>query len=534
MTEGRWRDPRLAAGAFGLAVVVAVPVILYLNRDQWFFLDEWDFLSTRQLTSPASLLRPHNEHWYTVPIVLYRLVFRLVGLHHYWPYQVLTVSAHLVAAVLIRVVMRRAGVSPWLATVAATVFVYFGTGRENIGWAFQVGFTAPLAFGLVHLLLVDHDGRVDRRDVAGMGFGVLGLMCSSVGVTMVPAVAAAVLLRRGWRPALLHASVLGAVYLTWFGFHGQVASSGSAASPSELARFARNAIEETLRGLGQAPAVGVGLALVLVLGTGLRLARSGDQDARATYAGTAGLMVGAASFIALSGYGRAHLSPEPASRYMYLIAAMVLPAIALAATDIARHWRPATLAVGALLLLGLPGNIGALEPTGVVRYTLGARDPVLVMAATPTPPGSPRSMRPLPLAAPGMTLGWLRDAAAGGRIPHPRPGSMSLQPSMRLAMSIEQVNGDGTPRQCVVKRGDGPITALRGELLRVLASGAAVAGAGPLVGAQMAYYSASVSPQAFDTLDRPEVRLLVVTDRVQLSVRGPEAGTRVLRCAAAL
>ncbi len=74
--------------------------------------------------------------------------------------------------------MRRAGVGPWLATAAAGSFVLFGPGSEDIVWAFQIGFTGALAFGLVQLCLCDHDGGIGRRDVLGVGAGLLALMCS--------------------------------------------------------------------------------------------------------------------------------------------------------------------------------------------------------------------------------------------------------------------------------------------------------------------------------------------------------------------
>ena len=50
-------------------IVVAFPYVLYQGRQQWFVLDDWDFLSDRQLTSVSDLMRSHNGHWSTIPIV---------------------------------------------------------------------------------------------------------------------------------------------------------------------------------------------------------------------------------------------------------------------------------------------------------------------------------------------------------------------------------------------------------------------------------------------------------------------------------
>src|ERR1700746_3482052 len=95
--------------------------------------------------------------------------------------------------------MRRAGVRPWIATITAGAFVFFGSGAEDILVAFQITFVGALAFGLVQLLLAAQDARRAGRDWFGLLAGLAALMCSGVGITMVAIVGAAVLLRRGLR-----------------------------------------------------------------------------------------------------------------------------------------------------------------------------------------------------------------------------------------------------------------------------------------------------------------------------------------------
>ena len=48
--------------------------------------------------------------------------------------------------------MRRHGVGPWVAAIAAGAFVLFGPGEQNIIWAFQIGFTGSVTFGLAELV----------------------------------------------------------------------------------------------------------------------------------------------------------------------------------------------------------------------------------------------------------------------------------------------------------------------------------------------------------------------------------------------
>ena len=47
--------------------------------------DERDFLSDRNVMSPHDLPRPDNGHWLTLPTLVYRLLWRTVGLNSYKP-----------------------------------------------------------------------------------------------------------------------------------------------------------------------------------------------------------------------------------------------------------------------------------------------------------------------------------------------------------------------------------------------------------------------------------------------------------------
>jgi hypothetical protein len=97
---------RAAAVVFAFAVLVAGVLYVRIGARNWFFLDEWDFLADRSLTSVRDLLEPHNEHWSTLPIIAYRIQFKLFGLRSYVPYVVPVVALHLAAASLLRAIMR--------------------------------------------------------------------------------------------------------------------------------------------------------------------------------------------------------------------------------------------------------------------------------------------------------------------------------------------------------------------------------------------------------------------------------------------
>ena len=209
------RERRYALVVFAAVIVFAGLISMWFGRHRWFRGDEWVFLTSRDAGDIDGLLRGHNGHWSTLPVIEWRLLYNIFGLDSYRPYQVVVVAMHLVAAVLLRVTMRRAGVNPWIATTAAGAFALLGAGYKDIIWAFQVGFVGALVFGLLHLILADHDGPPGRRDVLGLAAGLAGLMCAGVAVALVAAVGVATLLRRGWRAALLHTVPLVAIYVVW-------------------------------------------------------------------------------------------------------------------------------------------------------------------------------------------------------------------------------------------------------------------------------------------------------------------------------
>jgi hypothetical protein len=376
-TPTEWRAPadrsdRLALIAFGVVLVVALVLFLVLGRHRWFFLDEWDFLVERRAGSVTDLLRPHNEHWSTVPILAYRVLYGVFGLRTYVPYQLTSILLHLTVAVLVLVVIRRSGVRPWIATAAASLFALFGTGSEDIVWAFQMAWSASLVFGLTHLILADHDGPVDRRDWLGIAAGLAGLLCSGVAVAMTIAVGIAVLIRRGWRLALLHTAPLGAVYVLWWLTNARDSYGQANAVVSNVAHWAWIGTKGTFDGLGQVPGAGIALGVLLVAGLVVAWWGTDLGELRRRAAAPAALLVGALAFLVISGVGRASaLGPSIArqGRYMHVLAALTLPALAVAADALVRRWRLAVPVVAVLLVIGIPGNIEALSEYPAVDHT---------------------------------------------------------------------------------------------------------------------------------------------------------------------
>jgi hypothetical protein len=180
------------------------------------------------------------------------------------------------------------------------------------------------------------------------------MLFSGVAVTMVAVVGLSTLVRRGWRVALLHTVPLGALYLAWLLVIGRDGERLPPTRPTrtEIARFVALGVQATFGGLGPLPGIGVALAAILVVGSVLG-ARGAGAALRDRFAEPLALLAGAAIFLVITGYGRAGKlffnpggGPENAraSRYVYLVAAMVLPALAVAADSIIRRWRLLTAA----------------------------------------------------------------------------------------------------------------------------------------------------------------------------------------------
>lgn len=463
------RDPRSALVGFVVVEALAAVLWVWLGRRQWFSTDEWDFLAARDGGDVSDLLRPHNEHWSTVPILAFRLLYHLFGLHSYVPYLLVVVALHLGAVALLRVIMRRSGVGPWLATAASSSMALFGSGSFNITFAFQIGFCGSLIFGLTHLLLADHDGPLNGRDVLGAAAGLLAVMCSGVGVVMVGVAGLACLIRRGPVAALVHTVPAGAAFVLWVATSGRD-RYGSRASLSEVLRFAVTNVRATFAAVGDLPGVGVALAVVLVVGCGVLAATVPRTDLRRTVGGPAALLVGAGAFALTTGIGRGAENVDAtlgagASRYLHITAMLVLPALAMAANALVRRWRYLRLPLLLLLVAGIPGNVAGVRDLDKVDpfetdYRLG----MLTAARLPIASALPRSTPVEPVFAPLVTFGWLRDTAASGRLPspHPKPTSDGIA---ALTLNLALRDFAPTPRTECVPVGRAPLALEMGRIL---------------------------------------------------------------------
>jgi hypothetical protein len=413
---------------FGAAEVTALFVWLHISRNAWFDLDEWDFLVQRRAGDLGDLFRPHNGHWTTLPILVYRFFYATFGLRTYFPYRFLAIVLYLVSAALLLVVIRRTGVNPWIATAAASLYAFFGFGWANIIRGFQITLTGSVVFGLAHLLLTDHDGPVDRRDGAGIVAGFAGLLCSGLAVLMVVIVGIAALFKRGWRVALLHTAPFFGVYLVWLVTIGRTGGGGIYNSdPATIGRIAWDGWSVSADRLAPA-GHGLLLAIVLVAGFAVAVVARRRAAALGQLVVPVTMFVTAAVFLGMSAaFNRRNITFERAfatqERYVSVAALLMIPALAVAVDALVRRWRWLLPIALVLLIAAIPRNLdyASNSQRGYDFVYAGTRLTVVTLAESPFLQSAPRTLEPERSRSWRITAAWLRDAAADGKVPRGKP-----------------------------------------------------------------------------------------------------------------
>jgi len=428
---------------FAVVVVIAIAIFFRIGMRSWFRWDDWDFLANRTAGDLHGLLVPHGDHWSAVPILTYRVLWQFFGLE-FAAYLFTAIALHVVSAVLLWVVIRRAGAGPWIATAAASLFALFGVGYENTAFLFGLNFGGwPVVFGLLYLILADHDGPFDRRDWLGLFAGLGAIASSGVGVAMVVAVGVATLMRRGRRAAVAHVLPLAALYVGWYLAFANKEATGS--TVSDVVRFIVDAGSGIFLELGQSYVAAIALVVVLIVGLELAWQPLKREELRVRASLPFGLLIGALAFLAITGYNRSGL-PGTArlSHYMDAAAVMVLPALAVAAQTIARRVPKLALVVPLVFLVGIPGNLAALED-GVDAQEAFAEHQERLMLTVPRTSlaaNTQRDLVPEPIFSSPASIGWLRTGLASGRLPTPpKHPPVTLDGEIELRLSLQQTNG---------------------------------------------------------------------------------------------
>ena len=361
--SGPWRrlvppEPR-APWVVSATIIVAAGIYLFvLASSLWFLLDDWAFLLHRRVSffGDLNLLDPHNDHWSLIPILVFRFMFHVVGMHSYLPYVALTIGLHLGICIALWVALRRFGAYPWVCALTLAAAAFIGPGVNDVLWDFQIGFLTPNLLALVSILLVDRGDALPRRPVLLWALGTAAVMCSGAGVIAVIWVAAYTLLRRGWRPAIVVASVPAAVYLVWYAGFGRGKGIAPPTPPEWIVPYMLRGMTNTWDRMLHVPWSGTVVAVLLLASTLVR-----SEHKRLQKFAAASMLGWAANWFVLAisrgGFG---IISALQTRYLYVSILFTLPAVALTLQllwdALQRHWQVRAvvwLAMGvALISLG--------------------------------------------------------------------------------------------------------------------------------------------------------------------------------------
>jgi hypothetical protein len=400
--------------------VAGLVVIMVMQTGQWFFFDEWAFLRP----GGSGLFTAHVGHWSAAPTLIYDTLINVFGLESYIPYALCVTVLHLSAAHLIWRIALLCKVNPWIAMTMTTVFVFLGSGSENILWAFQIGFVGALVFGLLAFLLAMTPKPSVGRFVAITALSLFSLTWSGTSLPLVAATAALLFARAGWRKATVYAGINALVYLAWyipFALHAGPDTGGLALHKLFIAmpEFIGVMLIFGFGSVFPVPVVGFLLLLAVAVWIIVLLVKR----RRIPHSLPAFILLGAAILFALlSAYSRAAMSVGSgrSSRYVYLIVLLLIPVLGLALSRLARdrtRW-VAAISVALLLLAGYQGYVLGMSATEQSAIELGSQR--LLSAALELHrqgvPGLNPDAIPDPRWAPDLSLRQLTELYDEGKI----------------------------------------------------------------------------------------------------------------------
>lgn len=367
LADRPWVD-RLAVVGFLVAAVVCGGLLLHLGRELTFFYDEWDWILDRRSGGAESFLRNHNGHLHLLPIAAYRVLFAAVGLGTYLPYRIAVIVVHLGCAGAVFVYCRRR-VAPPAALAVSVVVLFLGTAWQNLLWPFQIGFLGSVFFGLLALLVLDN--QPGQQDWLAALILLLGIASSGIGVPILLAVGAELIVRRTWRRLAKVVGTPAVAYGLWTLAYG--ASQADRSNLSQVPRYVFDAAAGAAAGVGN---LSMPTGRVLVAGLASAIVASVVVYQRLSPRMLA-LLVAGGSYWGLTALSRADAGEPAASRYVYFGGVVLL----LLVVELVQRWRATTAlnAVAVLVAVGFAwsnlsilraGAAGLRENSSFVRAEL--------------------------------------------------------------------------------------------------------------------------------------------------------------------
>jgi hypothetical protein len=349
---------RLELGIVAALVLVAVVATAVMAKDMWFLSDEWEYVANRSVTDLDSMLRPYGGHWTTIPTLLIRGLYQVVGLD-FWPWYYLPrLIGHTALAVLVWWTVRRRGADAALALFGLAVLLFLSA--SSYQRALQVGNWVVYAALIVVATVIERVERPSpRHHVLVAGALLLGVLGNGYAAAVLGGTLVAVTLARRlrtWLPSLLPPLV---AYGAWYLAYRDEIQPKPELGPGRLLLIPVGAFRIVRGGIANVTGLPSFVAAVLVVVLVLwfvHLFRRGRLD---VFDGivAATLLAG----LALLTIQRVAEHPEAAARdkYSYAIAVLlvllVLPHVKLPAS------RAATAGVLALATFAVAANVVHLD-----------------------------------------------------------------------------------------------------------------------------------------------------------------------------
>jgi hypothetical protein len=343
--------------------VIAVGWLVYGARRFDFYFDEWDWVDHSAHWTLNDYFVPHVVHWSTVPMLVYKALFETVGMRSYIPYLTAMALMHAAGALVLFALLRRSA-GDALAFAGTVIFLFIGTGAQDIDWAFQVGFDGSVTFGLlgVYLLTADEAGR--WRQVGGLVALLLGLGCSGIGLFYCVWAGVDNLLQKNSRRRLWVVGTALAVFGVWYLHYGRAAAQ----TDNKLFSLSMLRLEigyipvgigNVVAGLLGRSSDYVGLVLPIAVGLLAVLLYKYRPVGSLVWAALVALVVDYG--VTASGRAQAGVDEALQTRYVGVAAPFVLliTVEALRRVPVARHWGVPVFAT--VVTLSLVGNLVALR-----------------------------------------------------------------------------------------------------------------------------------------------------------------------------
>jgi hypothetical protein len=365
------------------AELTAAAVYLAVEaRRLWFFGDDWDFLLSRRITHDPihSLFFPHNEHWVTLPIITFRVLFTIFGVKHYLPYALAVIVLHTALCVVLWFLLRRVGVSPWINVGVVGVMAFLGGGAENTLWDFQITFVGSALFGLIALVLIDRDARFCPPDIWVWVALIASLMCSGMGVPLCVTAFVWACYRRGWRVGVALITVPALAFVVWYlgiGYEGTATDKTPHALYGQVPVYFWTGLTNVFTSVSGIP--GSGAVLLIGMVVALFLFPKPDRSWQLAVSGLAGTT----AMFFFTGVTRIRFGIDQSTegRYVYIAAALLLPLLGWALMQIRKHSSAAGVAFAVVIGLSVVNGVYLTHQFAQSRLGLLAGRPQRIIAA---------------------------------------------------------------------------------------------------------------------------------------------------------